>query len=237
MAASPISRMGRQVRSALESGLTSALRRDLVEATRASDSMERVLSAPGQEPSTRELGPRELAEVPTDEIRQVAGAALALDPELDLENLKREVVTRYGWSRMSERASSILQPALVDLPYRDNSGGDAALDRVRDLAERHGCAEAFSIMVALSEDTPLGLKRWPNSITLTPPGKPHTTVCYIAPLPGVLNVQMPKQRLIDLLGMNEATAAQLATEDNGEMLDLEQVTQLASALRAHLGSQ
>ena len=73
-----------------------------------------VLRRPGsRETLLRERGPRELDELPPDEIAAMLRILRAGSPELDPEALKRQALERLGWLRLAKNVSGFLDRCIA----------------------------------------------------------------------------------------------------------------------------
>ena len=56
----------------------------------------------------RERGPRDLDELPPDEVAMMLSSLRERDPGLDQEQLKRQLLSALGWVRLTEKVSQFL---------------------------------------------------------------------------------------------------------------------------------
>ena len=109
-------RLTKPARQALNRACALAERRGLVVATdplQFEGQAQRVLRVPeSPEVVIRERGPRELDEIPPDEMATLLRLLHSADQTLEPEALKRQALERLGWVRLTQNASAFLDDCL-----------------------------------------------------------------------------------------------------------------------------
>lgn len=114
--ASGAKRQGRRIRSALDGGVRSAVRRGALVATipdAGGASERRILRLPDQpDVRPRLIGERPLEEVPSGEFAALARAIVRREPGLDRQDVKRRMLPLIGLSNLTPWVDGLLEQAL-----------------------------------------------------------------------------------------------------------------------------
>jgi hypothetical protein len=183
--ASRAGRLGNQIRHALDRGVNSALRRGLISASPwEEDSLRRVLDRPDPQPTeARQLGDRDVKQVPVAEIGALVEALQAADPDLDGERLKRATLDAYGLIRLTPNVDAFLTQSIRKAERRNVR---RSVDEVAARAAECGVGDEFAAWVALITELGWEVRAWPGSVTATPLGRSSPTFVHLAPRPGGL---------------------------------------------------
>jgi hypothetical protein len=205
-AAAGFKRTGRVIRSALDRALRRALREgDLVAYSPTDpDPLRRVLRHPTQpDIILRQSGDRDARTIPANELQELARIANRRRPDADRDALKRLMAELLGWKRYTRQLDELLDSVV---PTRPPTPGSAAVgnDALRSLAERVGVVAAYDEFLRVAEVHGLGVRRWPKSVTLTPPSNRRSTLVYIAPREeGTLDIGWSPENFDQFLGITE----------------------------------
>ena len=187
----------------------------------------------------RNRGDRDAWQVPANELQALSESVRARESNLDRAGHKRKLAELLEAKRYSGPLDELLESVLGNrLPSEEaasTTSADATEDRVRELARQLEVEKAYDAFLAVAASNGLGLRHWPKSVTLTPPGNSRFTLVYVAPKGrGRIEIGWSEENFERFLGVTSQAVRAAAIEVWAEQ-DVDAAVEAAQRLDALLG--